>query len=368
MLRRVSVGLCALAGCHTVSDLETTRPGAARHVQRTEQATARPPALVVTDAGMLRFVEPLECPSEDVTRPETTVEHVIAPNFATFTVGVIATAIGGVLAARGVLGDSPGTSPYLYSGIGGLAVGIPLAVGPWIGTHSELRAGPAMPEVHTPGAPEPCGARPLAAKSATLSMPGIEVHGAIDADGVFSIAPFAWVDAYDPAHAVAVPVKAIVDSDTSTRTIVATLEPAELARVAPAWIKTADFTGAIGPFEKVSGLQAGVVRASLATTKDGYALRLVLPLENRGPGDAYGVRGMISAPAIPAIEGRIVYVGHLAKGASITRELLVPLTAAAAEALRGGSVDLAVELRDAYGTAPTTPAHFHGALLGDALR
>ena len=67
-------------------------------------------------------------------------------------------------------------------------------------------------------------------------------------------------------------------------------------------------------------------------------------------------------------EGRVLYVGRLAKGTSITRELLIPLSPQAAMALRGATIDLSIELRDAHATAPATPIRFQGAVLGDAPR
>ena len=64
----------------------------------------------------------------------------------------------------------------------------------------------------------------------------------------------------------------------------------------------------------------------------------------------------------------MLYVGHLAKGASIARELLIPLTDEAAAQIRGSTLELSVELRDAHGTAPATPIRFQGPVLGDAPR
>jgi hypothetical protein len=130
----------------------------------------------------------------------------------------------------------------------------------------------------------------------------------------------------------------------------------------------ADFDAKVEPLKLVPGIAAGTLRASLTTTDHGPALRVVLPLRNDGPGDAWGLRGQIAAPAIPAIDGRIIYVGRLAKGAAVSRELLIPLAATAAAALRNATIELSVELRDAYATAPATPVRFHGTLLGDAPR
>jgi len=104
------------------------------------------------------------------------------------------------------------------------------------------------------------------------------------------------------------------------------------------------------------------------TTSDGDALRVVLALRNDGPGDASGVRGQITAPATPAIDGRMIYVGKLARGASVAREVIVPLAATTANTLRGQAIDLSVELRDAHGTAPATPIKLRAILRADPLR
>ncbi|MDQ3368451.1 MAG: hypothetical protein M3680_23745, partial [Myxococcota bacterium] len=124
----------------------------------------------------------------------------------------------------------------------------------------------------------------------------------------------------------------------------------------------------IEPMRLVPGIVAGTLRASLTTTSDGPAVRLVLPLRNDGPGPAWAIRGHVTAAGLPAIDGRILYVGPLAKAATVTRELLIPVTAMAAANLRNATIELAIELRDAHGTAPTTPIRFRGALLVDAPR
>src|SRR5262249_37910434 len=154
--------------------------------------------LVVTDAGRLRFVEPLECPTEEIVRQHTTIEVETRPNLATFTVGVIAAAAGGVLLTSGLFASEAGKSPYTYLGLAAIGVGLPFPLGPWIGNRTELRE-PSDGEttaVRRPGPSQPCGERPLAARSATLDAGGIEIHGSVDRDGVFSISPYAWIDAY----------------------------------------------------------------------------------------------------------------------------------------------------------------------------
>jgi hypothetical protein len=363
------VVLSALAGaaspaCHVVLRNETARPVASERIQHPERAIARRPALVVTEAGQLRFVEPLECPTEEVVHQRTTVDVVTRPNVATFTIGVVVAAVGGVMLTSGLFSSHPGSSAYSYVGAVAIGVSLPFAIGPWLGNGTELRelGGGEPVAQRRPGPSEPCGDRPLAARAATLDVAGIEVHGAIDRNGVFEVSPYQWVDAFRASEASAGAVTATVDGDAGPRTVAAMLDATALAHHATAFLAHADFDAAIEPLRLVPGIVAGTLRASLVTTDRGTALRVVLPLRNDGPGDAWAVRGQIAAPQAPSLDGRMIYVGKLAKGAAVSRELVIPLTATAAAALRRATTDVSVELRDAHGTAPTTPVRFHGAI------
>jgi hypothetical protein len=367
----VGAGLSAIAGCglacHVTVRHETTRPLTTERIEHREGAIALRPTLVLTDAGRLRFIEPLECPTEEIVHQQTTIELVTRPNLATFTVGVIATALGGVMLASGLLSDDPGANPYTYLGAASAGVGLPFMIGPWLGNGIELGDGGDSVGVRRPGPSQPCGERPLAARAATLEVSGLQIHGAIDRDGVFSISPYHWIDAYRPAATSSAAVTATVEGAPGARTVASVLDTAMLARRAASFLAGADFDAKIEPLRLVPGIVAGALRASLTTTADGPAARVVLPLRNDGPGDAWGLRGQISAPATPAIDGRMIYVGKLARGATVTRELVIPLDAATAAALRGKPIELSVELRDAHDTAPVTPVRFRG-VLGDASR
>jgi hypothetical protein len=359
----------ASSACHVVSENEIARPIASERIQHPEGAIARRPALVMTDAGRLRFIEPLECPTEDIVRQRTTLEVVTRPNLATFTVGVIAATVGGVMLTSGLFSDHPGTSPYTYIGLAGIGIGGPLAIGPWIGDRTELRpgTGEASEPVRRPGPSQPCGDRPLAARAATLDTAGLQIHGAVDRDGVFSISPYQWIDAFNAATALPAAVTATVEGDAGARTVTGMLEAAALGKAAAAFLAGADFDPRVEPLRLVPGVVAGPLRAGLVNTERGPALRVVLPLRNDGPGDAWGLRGQIAAPATPAIDGRMIYIGHLAKGSASSREVVIPLGRTAAAALRNATIELSVELRDAHGTAPQTPVRFRGPL-GDPLR
>jgi len=351
-------------GCHVVVRSETTRPLATERIAHLEGAVARRPTVIWTPAGQLRFVEPLECPSEERVRQTTAIETAIRPNLATFTVGLIASALGGVMLTSGLF-SAQSSNLYTYGGLAGVGVGLPLAIGPWLGNRTEVHnLPPAEPAVvvRRPGPVQPCGERPLAASAATLAVGGVEVHGAIDRDGVFAPSPYQWIDAYAAASAPAVALTATVEQGAGRRTVDAVLDAEAIASHAAAYLAHADFDAHVEPFQRVTGLVAGPVRASLVTGDAGAAVRVVLPLRNDGPGDAWGVRGQIAAPATPAIDGRILYIGALRRGASSARELVIPVAAPAASALRGQTIELSIELHDAHGTAPSTPVRFRGSL------
>lgn len=355
----------ALAGaaCHVMVQGETTRPTTTERIVHTEGAIAHRAKLVWTDAGRLRFVEPLECPTEEIVHQRRAIEIETRPDLATFTVGVIAAAVGGILLTSGLFSHDPAASPSTYLGAASAGVGLPFAIGPWLGDHVEISDG-GEATVRRPGPSRPCGERPVAARSATLDAGGLEVHGAIDAGGVFSVSPYQWIDAYGAASVPPSELTARIDESGGPRTLSTVLDTAALAGHASGFLSHADFDPAIEPLKLVPGIVAGTLRASLLGG-DAPAVRVVLPLRNDGPGDAWAVRGQITAPAAPAIDGRMIYVGKLPRGASVSRELVIPVAAQAAAALRGEVIDLSVELRDAHGTAPPTPVRFHAILLGD---
>lgn len=380
-LRRpaVAVGLSLVAGCHVAIPSETVRALSTEPIVHRDAAVARRAQLVATDAGVLRFVEPLDCPTELRVHQRATIEIAIRPNLATFAVGVLAAAAGGVMLTTGLFANRPAASPYTYLGLAGAGVGLPLAIGPWLGNRIDVRDGGEQIVSRDPGVTQPCGERGLRAREATLDVSGLEVRGAIDATGQFAISPYRWIDAYqagaDPTSqgsqgsqgslgSQGSAITAVVDTDSGPRTVTGVLDPRWLAAHAREFLAHADFDPAIQPLVRVPGITAGPLRASLVAGDDGPAVRVVLPLRNAGPGDAWAVRGQIAAPGAPAIDGRMIYVGKLARGTAVTRELVVPIAPGAAAALRGRSVELSVELRDAHGTAPSTPVAFRGSLGG----
>lgn len=365
MCRLVAIAMVALAGCHVTVRSEITRPIRSERVQHPERAQAGRPTIVLADTGELRFVEPLICPTEDIATTEAATEVTTRPNLATFVVGAIATAVGGVLLVRGITDEDPGSTPFTFVGATGVAAGLPLAVGPWIGNGTELGHPKTTGPTRQPGPEVPCGSRPLAAGRATLLARGVQIYGAIR-DGVFAISPFQIVDAFAAGSIPSWDITAYIDG--SPEPVSARIDGGALARTAPAFRAALAIDTRIEPMRLVPGIKAGTLRASLTETADGPAIRLVLPLENTGPGPAWALRGQVVAPGTPAIDGRMLYIGALAKNAVTTAELIIPIGPTAAATLRNDTIVLSIELRDAHGTAPSTPVRFRGQILVDAPR
>jgi hypothetical protein len=359
---RLFAVLCA--GCHVVTTEPIIRPGTVERVPDLATATARPPTLELTATGQLRFLEPLECSTEELVTHLRGTEHRTGPNLATFVVGIVATAIGGVLTVRGASDPSPGDSPYLYGGLGLAAGGLPLAIGPWLGHRTELV--PDTPTTSRRAGPrERCGERPVGEAAATLAVRGLEVHGRIDRDGVFSVSPYELVDAFDPGASGAWEIRATLGDD---RVVVTMLDGGALATAAPAFLARSGLDVRIEPMRLVAGVVAGPLRASLTSTSDGPAVRIAVRLDNQGPGPAWALRGRVIAPAAPALDGRVVYAGALTRGEGREVSHLIAIDDVTAARLRDVTVELSLELRDAHGTAPTTPLRFRGPLLRDAPR
>jgi hypothetical protein len=360
----VAVGLAA---CHVTSSDVITRPSGVKRVAHPEGRVAQRPTLTLTDAGGLAFVEPLACRTEEIVTEQRARQIEIGPNLATFVVGVIATAIGGVMLVSG-LNDDDKSNPITFGGGALLAGGLPFAVGPWIGNGTALQPLEEGAPSKRPGPSENCGTQPLAtATSATLAVRGIEVFGRIDPRGTFAVSLFAFVDAFDPGTA-AISITARVEAMPGPHTLDATLDGRAFAGPAAVFLQTAQIDTKLEPIRLVPNLVPGTLRVSLTQTSAGPAARIVLAIKNDGPGPTFRLRGVVTAPGTPALDGRVVYFGHLAKGAALSRELVIPLAPATADALKNAPIELALELRDAHGTAPQTPVRFRGVMLVDAPR
>ena len=324
--------LLAIAACHVTTEVESIRPGAV-HREPHGEPTPRAPARAIGDDGKLRFIEPLDCASDEIVEQDVVLTTAIKPNIATFVVGVIATAAGGIATARGAVGGDNGITAI---GVGTLVVALPFAIGPMLGDREIDRAGPPRAPLRHPGGSQPCGDRPVAATHATLDVKGIQIHGRVGADGSFAIPLFQWIDAFATPTG-AWDVHASVATAAGDKAITAVLEGDAVARGAKGFLAHADFDAAIEPFRIVPSLTASTA-VVLVDTDDGPAARVTLAVQNAGPGDSYALRGAIETN-VPALDGRIIYVGRVAKNSTLARDLVIPLARDAAASLRGATIE-----------------------------
>jgi len=103
------------SGCHVTVRTELTQTRATRAEPNRDQARPQPPAIALAD-GALRVVEPLVCPSDDVVEVEPEVQRSREPNLATFVVGVIVVAAGGIAAISGLSSSDASGDPRSYGG------------------------------------------------------------------------------------------------------------------------------------------------------------------------------------------------------------------------------------------------------------
>ncbi|MBA2539753.1 MAG: hypothetical protein H0V17_08980 [Deltaproteobacteria bacterium] len=362
---RVTIALASIAACHVIERNELVRPGTSERVTLRDRPIARRATIALTDTGKLRFVEPLDCPTENIVSQTAGTEILTKPNLATFVVGIVATSVGAIAAIRGLTDSDPGGSPFTYAGLGLVGAGLPFTIGPWLGNRTELVPGAPRPSVRTPGPAESCGERPVNAKFATLRARGVEIHGTIDGDGVFSVSPYTVVDAFETSTVAAWDISATLDGDR-TKQVAAMIDGGSLATRARVFLLGADFDAKIEPMRLVPGLVPSTFRIGM--TADAQHIRMVLPIKNDGPGPAWAVRAHVIAPGQPAIDGRVIYLGAIAKGAAREGVLVIPISPDASGALRNAAVDISIELRDAHGTAPSTPIRYRGPVIVDPTR
>lgn len=346
----------SLTACHTYARETTTRPARDGELI-VDPATARPrPATIeVTVAGQLRFVTPLTCTGRRVRVVEEYETVTVRPNLATFVVGVVVGAASAVVLVGGLAADE---APVAGAGGLGLAAAAPLVIGPWIGNGVDER-GPRTGELVERRGDLPCGERPVTARAASLRTGRVQVFGAVDADGVFSVSPFTFVDVFAVGEARALDVTADLIDDAGVTTIAAVVEPVALAAARDGYVAAAGLDARVERLRKVPRLDAGAISVERAAIDGRPHLRVAMPLRNDGPGDAWQVRAIVAA-AHPELDGRIAYVGALPRGHATDVTLAIPLSAAADAELAGARVELSITLRDAHDTAPATPIAFRG--------
>jgi len=350
-------------GCHVTQRIEDTRVGRTSLVTHRDRARPLPATVIATADGRLRFVEPLSCPADLMAELETTETVHLKPNLAIFVVGVLATSLGGVALYLGLSDDHPRGAPLTYAGVAAIATGVPFIVAPWFGNRTdEVDRGART--VKRGSRDEPCGARAVAGRSATLSFGGRRAVGAVDGDGYFAVSPYQLVDAYGLGTVHGVDVVAAIETASGTRTVRAVIESSALAAGRQPFFTRSGIDGRVERLEKVPVLEPGPMRVTRVRVDGWPALRLVLPIGNTGPGDAWGVRGRISATD-PELDGRIIYMGRVPARSTVTGGAVILLSEAAERALEDGT-NLAVQLLDAHAAAPAVPVRFRGSVPAEA--
>ncbi len=363
----VATAAGAITACHVTSRYQDTRRGETRRERADAAPRPLPPSMEVSPDGRFRFVEPFVCAMENVTELATFDVERDRPNAATLVVGVITASLGAVAAVAGWSSDDAAGSPLSYLGPAGVVVGLPLAIGPLVG-HDTARVPTGTQELRTAGGEEPCGTRPLVGTRATVRWSGLEVAGAIDADGYFSASPFSFVDAFDVGRIPALVLDIEIERDgAEPLPMEVVLDAAALADARDGYFARAGIDATVEPLRKVPRLVAGELRVSRVRRDADRGLRLVLPLANDGPGDAMGVRLSVNA-AGAELDGRFVYVGRVPAKSQREIDAVIPISDRADRALAGDDLELAVIVRDAHGTAPDAPVRFRGRVLSDPSR
>lgn len=356
-----AVALAAVTACHTTSTYQTTttadesvlagNPGEPR---------ALPVEMSVTEAGMFRFREPLVCRDDLMIEQYTWDVSKTEPNIATTIIGIIVTAAGAIAAVSGASDDQDALT---YAGLAGVAVGLPLAVGPFFGNSSE-RTLASEKLVKKNSEVVPCGDRPVRAWSATLTHAKLKIPGKVDDDGVFSVSPFAFVDAFAVGTLPGLDVTAtLIDEDGDQKRIETVMSAEQLAVGRDGFFAANDIDGRVERLLKVPSVTARDLRVTrIAIDGKLPAVRIDVTVDNGGPGDAWGVRGRISS-SHPGIDGRFVYVGHLAARGSTTASVELQLPPHGDDI---SDAQISVIMYDAHDTTREQPLEHDGPILNEA--
>ena len=356
-----------VSACHVTTRFEETRQGEIRHeVAPDAVPRALPPSMDVSEDGRFRFVTPFVCATQSVTDMAVFDVERRRPNVATLVVGVIAASLSAVATVSALSDDDPGGSPLAYVGPAGLAVGLPLAIGPMIG-NSISRVPKDVKELRAPAGEEPCGTKPLPGRHATIAWSGLRVAGAIDADGYFAVSPFAFIDAFDVGQSPALVLQIEIEQESGTMPMEVVLDAAALAGARDGYFKRIGIDATIEELRKVPRLEASGLRVSRVRRDAERGVRIALTIANNGPGDAYGVRLSVNTPS-GELDGRFIYVGRLPAKTTQAIDTVIPISEAGERALSADDLELAVIVRDAHATASDAPLRFRGRVLPDPSR
>ncbi len=364
--RIATPALMGLGACHVTTRVPDLRPGDTQIVPDTVHARVLAPTLTVTGDGRFRFVEPLLCPTTERVEMQTSTIVTVRPNLATFVVGAILTGLGGVGTAVAISENDPAGQPLTYAAPVALVTGLVFAIGPFLGNKEDRDYG-APRSIDRVGKDAPCGERAVAATSAILTWHGLRAVGTVDGDGIFSVSPYEITDAFAAGRGPALDLAADLQLASGRAAIQVVIAGDTLVKGRDAFLARARIDGRWEQLVKVPRIEHGVVRVSRTTDGGRPVLRVALPLTNEGPGDAWQVRGVITAQD-PEVDGRVLYVGHLAPHAGTTATVDIPLSADADRALAGDSIELGVTLIDADATTSAEPVRFRGTVLNDVPR
>ena len=324
----------ACAACHVTSRTEVREAVSRRDEPHLETARPLAPTVVLAD-GAFRFVEPLLCRSDEVVELAPQIQHAKKPNLATFVVGVVATIGGAVAGVSALADDNPGDNPLTYGGAAGVVVGIPLAIGPWLGNSTRTERGPARTERQA-GREVPCGSRPITDGFALLTIGERQVYAALGADGALAVSPFTWVDAFDATGGPAFAVRAELRGRDGTRVVERVFEAGALAEWREAFLASTHLDVSVEALRAVPRLEVTDVAVGHVLIGSQETLHFQIGMRNKGPGDAWQVRIRLG-DSNPELDGRIIYLGHIAKNAVTTGELWLPISPATGAELRGTS-------------------------------
>ena len=351
----------ALASCHVVSRVdETTTGGTSIVPANPRKPRALAMELSVTEGGMFRFREPLVCRDDVMLEQYTWSIASKEPNVATAIIGIIVAAAGAIAAVSGLSNDS---NALTYRGAAGVVVGLPFVVGPFIGNSSE-RTLVSETSIKQNSEVVACGDRPVRAWSATLSHAKLEIAGTVDDNGVFSVSPFTFVDAFAVHDIPGVDLTAVLIGDDGVESRIETVMSADtLARGRDGFLAAANIDGRVERLLNVPSLSARELTVTRTAIENKLpAVKISVTVDNAGPGEAWGVRGRLSSRH-PGIDGRFLYIGHLDAKDSATATLELQLRPHGAEL---SDAHISVILFDAHDTTPNQPLDFTGPILNDA--
>jgi hypothetical protein len=351
--------------CHVQQRVADTTRGATTLVVDQLTATGGTARIAVTDRGRWRFEVPLMCTAQQYVEFQNNEIVTTEPNMATFVVGIVAGAVGGVLTARGVLSEFNRNNPLNYAGPIALATGVSLVAGPWFGNGQTDVSG-RVEKKPVGKVQVPCGTRPIPGRTAQIEFRSTKLFGTVNDNGEFSVSPFQTADVFDLATMQGWDVRASLQTQDGDLSFANVIDVSVLAPLREVFLSGADFDSRIEPVGVIPRFEPPAITARLTNVGDAVALRIILSVANQG-GDSWALRARIES-SLPDVNGRLLYFGHVAKGQTVVRELLVPLAPDVADRVRGSQLDLSAQLLDAYGTAPAMPVRLSGIVLNDMPR